>query len=141
MTIFSIQNKTELELPYFDALIKAGFPAPVDDYSESKLDLNKYVVSHPQSTFFVKVDGDSMQGCGIYEGDIVVVDKILEAKSGNIVLAVVDGEFTLKRLQINTNTKQISLVPENPKYQPIIITNEMELQIWGVVTFTIHKPL
>lgn len=117
--------------------IKAGFPNPADDASANPLDLNELVVKHPNSTFYLRVDGDSMEGIGLKTGDIVAVDRSLEAKSGNIVVAAIDGEFTLKRLKMEAD--QAWLVAENPKYHPIALHEAQDVQIWGVVTFAVQK--
>lgn len=132
------KKSKKLVLPLFDSLVRAGFPSPAEGYNDSKLDLNEYLVQHPSSTFFVRVIGDSMIGSGIFEGDMVVVDRSLEAKNGQIILAVVDGEFTIKKLQCHN--QEISLVAKNQNYEPIKIGKETNFQVWGVVTYTIHKP-
>ncbi len=142
MKIITPKISTSQPIPYFESFVHAGFPSPAEGYSNKKLDLNEYIIKHPHSTFFVKVEGDSMKGSGIYSGDIVVVDRILDAKHNHIVLAVIDGEFTLKRLsitQLKNGQQQITLFPENSNYQPINIVESMDFQIWGVVTFTIHQ--
>lgn len=113
------------------ARIPAGFPSPADDYVERALDLNEYLVRHPAATFMVKVGGDSMVGAGIVDGDLLVVDRSEEAVSGRIVVAVLDGEWTVKRLRVRNGARL--LVPENPKYKPVRIEPGQELQIWGVV--------
>ncbi len=118
--------------------IAAGFPSPADDYlkAETPLDLNEHLIKHPAATFFVRVRGDSMTGCGIYPDDILIVDRSLEPAHRKVVIAVVNGELTVKRL--HKNGGKIMLMPENSGYQPIVIENEMELEIWGVVTCVIH---
>jgi DNA polymerase V len=140
MQLFIPDTTTKQPIPFFDHFVQAGFPSPAESLSDKKLDLNEYIIKHPQSTFFVKVEGDSMKNAGIYPGDIVVVDRLLTPKNNNIVLAIIDGEFTVKRLQIeNLGTEStVTLIPENSNYEPIIITQEMDFQIWGVITFTIH---
>lgn len=126
-----------LSIPSFLSAIKAGFPSPAEDYIEKKLDINELVVQHPAATFFVKVEGDSMIEAGIFSGDILVVDRSIEAKSGKIVVAIVNGEFTVKRLKIDS--KGVYLLPENPKYPPIHVGEGTECSIWGVVSYIIHK--
>ena len=126
-----------LVLPLFTSRIAAGFPSPADDHLEPPMDLNSHLVKHPAATFIVKVDGDSMTGAGINNGDLLVVDRSLEAKSGSIVVAVVNGELTVKRLQIDR--KRIHLAPENPSYRPIEIKEFSELVIWGVVAHVIRS--
>lgn len=132
-------NAPDVSIPFFSSRVQAGFPSPADDHLEDSLDLNKYLIHHEESTFFVRAQGDSMLGAGIYPGDILVVDKSLDAKNGKIVIAVVDGEFTVKRLQRYQN--KITLKSENPSYKDIDIKKENELTIWGVVTSVIHKYL
>ena len=117
--------------PLFLARVSAGFPSPADDYVESALDLNAYLVRNAVATFMVKVGGDSMAGAGIVDGDVLVVDRSEEAVHGKIVVAVLDGEMTVKRLQIRNGERR--LVPENPKYKPLRIEPGQELRIWGVV--------
>lgn len=123
-------------VPLFTEQVAAGLPSPADDYLEDNLDLNKYLVKHPIATFFVRVTGDSMIGAGIHSGDILIVDRSLEADNRKVVIAVVDGELTVKRLVRKNGT--IHLIPENDKYEPIVIKDEIDLEIWGVVTSVIH---
>ncbi len=117
--------------------IKAGFPNPAEDAGGLALDLNDYLVKHPISTYYLRVEGDSMTGAGIFPGDIVVVDKALEARSGDIVVAAVEGDFTLKRLK--KDGSRAWLMAEHSKYAPIPLHEVSEVAVWGVVTFTIHK--
>ena len=124
-------------IPAFMSPVQAGFPSPADDYEENKLDLNALVIKHPTATFFVRVEGESMADADIHSGDILVVDRSLEASNGKIVIAVVNGEFTVKRFV--TNSSGTFLVPENPNYPTLKIEEGSEFQIWGVVTFVIHK--
>lgn len=124
-------------LPIFSSKVAAGFPSPGDDHWEAKLDLNEHLVQHPASTFFVRVSGDSMIGVGINDGDVLVVDRSLVCKEGCITIAVVDGELTVKRF--SRRGEVVALVAENPKYPDIIVTQEMDFRIWGVVTTVIHK--
>lgn len=118
--------------------VAAGFPSPADDYlkAETPLDLNEHLIKHPAATFFVRVRGDSMTGCGIFPDDILIVDRSLEAVHRKVVIAVVDGELTVKRL--HKAGGKIMLMPENEGYKPIVIEDNMELEIWGVVTCVIH---
>jgi len=116
-----------------DSMVSAGFPSPADDAHEM-FDVVSHIVRHPASTFFMKVAGDSMTGAGIFDGDLIVVDRSLEVKSGDIVVAVLDGEFTIKRFR--RNGSGIELVPENPKYRKITLNEGMEMEIWGIVTGT-----
>lgn len=124
-------------LPLYSSTVRAGFPSPADDHIESFLDLNSHLIKHPAATFFVIASGDSMQNAGIQSGDLLIVDKSLEATHGKIVIAAIDGELTVKRLSRLAN--RVQLLPENEGYQAIDITNEQELVIWGVVTHVIHQ--
>lgn len=117
--------------------ISCGFPSPADDYRESELDINELVIAHPDATFYVRVSGDSMEGAGIFEGDVLVVDRALDARDNTIIVAFVNGEFTIKRLSTDGNT--LTLVPENPLYDPISVTEEMEFRVWGIATYVIHR--
>ena len=116
--------------------VNAGFPSPASDYIEEKLDLNTHLVKHPAATFFVRANGDSMTGAGILNGDILIIDRSLTPKNQNVVIAVVNGEFTVKRLCISDGN--VSLFPSNPKYKPILIMDGTDFMIWGVVTYAIH---
>ena len=131
------QLPTLFNLPLFGSKIRAGFPSPADDHLEATIDLNQHYVRHPAATFFVRVQGTSMIGAGIHSGDMLVVDRSLEAKSGSIVIAVVNGEMTLKRLLLSGD--EVWLMPENPDFQPLQILDGMELQLWGVVAHVIHS--
>ncbi len=130
------QFKKDLNIPLYISKIPAGFPSPADDYIDQTLDLNEYLISHPSATFFIRVQGDSMIGAGIHSGDILIVDRSIEAISGKIIVASLDGEFLVKRLIKNND--QILLLPENNEYKTIKITCENEFIIWGVVTYVIH---
>jgi DNA polymerase V len=130
-------HPTVLPLPLYGSRIAAGFPSPADDHLEDTLDLNEHLIKHPAATFFVKVQGESMIGAGIHHGDMLVVDRSEDAKSGAIVIAVVNGELTVKRLKIESD--RIWLMPENPNYAPLEIREGMELVIWGVVIHVIHS--
>lgn len=126
-----------LARPLFRSRVPAGFPSPAEDYVESALDLNEHLIAHKEATFFVRVRGDSMIGAGIRNGDLLVVDRAREAKDGDIVIAVVDGELTVKRL--NQRGAHPCLMSENPCYSPIELKDGQELTIWGVVTSAIHR--
>ena len=116
-----------------DSMVSAGFPSPAEDSYET-FDIVSYIVRHPAATFFMRVAGDSMVDAGIFDGDLVVVDRSLEVKSGDIIVAILNGEFTIKRFRRDGST--IELVPENPKYRKITLNESMEFEIWGVVTGT-----
>ena len=127
---------TKLELPLQNCSVPAGFPSPAEDYVEHKLDLNSYLVTHPAATFFVRASGNSMTGANIHDGDLLIVDRSIEATHNDIVIAVVLGEITVKRLHYLRG--EIALVPENDSYQTIFINEHSDLHIWGVVTNAIH---
>jgi DNA polymerase V len=135
--IFRPDTSTSVPLPYFEAKVSAGFPSPAGDYEETRLDLNKYLIKNPAATFFVRVTGDSMVGAGIHHNDILVVDRSLEPKSGSVVIAVLNGELTVKRIRIKR--KKITLEPENPDFQSREVAEGSEFEVWGVVTNVIHS--
>ncbi|HGY1226796.1 TPA: translesion error-prone DNA polymerase V autoproteolytic subunit [Citrobacter farmeri] len=123
-----------IAVPLFSDRVPCGFPSPATDYVEQRIDLNELLVQHPSSTYFVKTAGDSMIDAGISDGDLLVVDSSHTARHGDIVIAVVEGEFTVKRLQLRPT---VQLNPMNSAYSPIIIGSEGALDIFGVVTFIV----
>ncbi|MCK4406248.1 MAG: translesion error-prone DNA polymerase V autoproteolytic subunit [Bacteroidales bacterium] len=135
--IFKPDKSAIKELPLYSDLISAGFPSPAEDYIDKKLDLNEYLIKNRPATFLVKVNGNSMINSGIYDGDILVVDRSAEPANNKIVIGVIDGEFTVKR--IIKKAKKLFLQPENENFKPIEITEDMDFKIWGIVTFAIHK--
>lgn len=128
---------SELELPFVDAGIKAGFPSPADDFIELSIDLNKEYIKNRDTTFYAKVKGDSMKNAGIFDGDLLIIDKSLEPQNNNIAICQIDGEFTVKRIKIEKDI--VWLIAENEDYPPIKVTLENELIIWGIVTASIKK--
>ncbi len=134
--IYLPDQSTKTKCPVFLVPVAAGFPSPAEDYIEDQLDLNKYLIKHPSATFFVKVKGDSMVDAGIHSGDILVVDRAIDPADKKVVIAVIDGELTLKRIRMIK--RKLFLVPENKKYKPVEITEEMDFNVWGVVTNVIH---
>lgn len=134
--IFPVSTTKKTELPFYTEKLSAGFPSPASDYMERALDLNEYLIKNPPATFFVEITGDSMTGAGIHSGDILIVDRSLEAVHKKIVVAVVNGEFTVKRLYWKNKT--VRLIAENPDYKPIEIKEGTEFEIWGVATNVIH---
>ena len=117
--------------------VYAGFPSPAEDHLDLDLDLNEHLIKHPAATFYVYAKGDSMINSGIHDGDLLIVDRSLNPGLKSIVIAVINGEFTVKRIRkIN---KELYLMPDNDAYKPIQITKDMNFQIWGIVTHTIHK--
>ena len=140
LTVKAVCKATDdcnLLLSLFLSRISAGFPSPADDYIEKDLDLNEYLIKHPAATFFVRVEGDSMINAGIHNGDILIIDRSLEAADKKIIIAVLNGELTVKRIRIKGD--KIYLIPENDEYEPIAVTEEMEFEVWGVVAHAIHK--
>jgi DNA polymerase V len=127
-----------LSLPLVQSRVSAGFPSPADDYLEIKLDLNKYLIQHPTATFYVRVKGDSMENAGIFDDDLLIVDRAKDSKDLDIIVGVLDGEFTVKRLVKKAG--RVFLHPENDNYKPIRIEEENDFRVWGVVTYVIHKP-
>ena len=127
---------TACERPIFMAPVAAGFPSPAEDYIEGTLDLNRHLIKHPAATFFVRATGDSMIKAGIHPGDILIVDRAVEPADRKVVIAVVNGELTVKRIRMADG--RIFLTPENDDYPPIRIEAGMDFQVWGVVTNVIH---
>lgn len=117
--------------------VKAGFPSPADGYIERKLDLNDLLIKHPAATFFVRVQGNSMEGAGIRDDDILIVDRALSPTAGKIAIAIIDGEFTVKRIHIQG--EDLYLMPDNPSFAPLKISPDADFRIWGIVTYVIHK--
>ena len=130
-------NLIPMKLPLYSCKISAGFPSPADDHLEKKLDLNSHLIKHPAATFFVRVNGDSMINAGINDNDILIVDRSLKPSHGKIVIAVVDGQMTVKRL--HKRSGKLILMPENNHFKPIEITESMTVEIWGVVITSIHS--
>lgn len=139
LEIFSADISSELNLPYADGGIKAGFPSPAQDYLTESIDLNKTLIKHSETTFYAKVSGDSLSDIGIADGDLVIIDKSLEAQNGDYVAAYIDGEFTLKQFLIDEANKCAWLIPANKKYRPIKVTEENDFVVWGVITSAIKR--
>jgi DNA polymerase V len=133
----SSESNVTYRLPLYMNPVAAGFPTQTEDYVEDRIDLNEHLIKHPAATFLVRVAGESMLEAGIHPNDILIVDRAVEAKNGKIVIAVVDGELTVKRLKQHKG--EIFLMPENESYDPLKITQEMDFRIWGVVTQVIHS--
>ena len=137
LEFYTPDYSTKMELPYIDAGIRAGFPSPADDFIELSIDLNKHLIKHKDTTFFATVKGHSMKNAGIYDGDLLIIDKSLEPQNDKIAICQIDGEFTVKRIKIEGNV--VWLIAENEDFKPIKVTTENELIIWGIVTASIKK--
>ena len=128
----SEDNLPKIKVPYFLHTVRVGWPSPADDYVERPIDLNEYLVKHPAATFYVRVQGDSMDDAGIHQGDLLIVDRAEPYTIGSIVLAVLDGEFTVKKLMKKNDS--LYLLSSNTSYHPIKIETETDFKVWGVVT-------
>ncbi|HHW8957211.1 translesion error-prone DNA polymerase V autoproteolytic subunit [Morganella morganii] len=136
MKLVKINDDAILTLPLFLEHVPAGFPSPAADYIEDRINLNSELIRHPESTYLLRVEGSSMIDANIFDGDVVIVDSAVTAAEGDIVIASFAGEFTVKKLQLSPAPM---LIPMNQDYQPIAISNEQGLQIFGVVTYIIHR--
>ncbi|MGV0953838.1 MAG: LexA family protein [Fluviibacter sp.] len=136
MPIKLADNPTSFKVPLFAHTIRAGFPSPADDYVADTLDLNEHLMPRKEASFLLRAKGESMIGVGIHDGDMLVVDRSITASDGLIVIAQLDGQFTVKTLEKKHG--KVRLLPANPDFEPIELKDEQELQIWGVVTSVIH---
>jgi len=134
--IYRVSTRTKQALPFYLSSIRAGFPSPAEDYKDKNLDLNDHLIKNPTSTFFVKVSGNSMINAGIKSGDLLIVDRSLEPKDKKVVVAILNGEFTVKR--ILKKGEKLFLAPENDSFASIEIKDEMDFEVWGVVTNVNH---
>ncbi len=137
LSALSKADLSRLPLPIASDCINAGFPSPADDYLDIGIDLNEQLIKHPASTFFLRVKGSSMTNAGIQDGDLIIVDRSLDPKPGLIVVAILDGEFTLKRLRINKGI--LYLEAANPNYPSIDLRHYENVQVWGVAIYSIHN--
>ena len=137
ITFFKPDLDNPIELPFIEAGINAGFPSPAADFDESKISLDNVLVKNREATFYAKASGNSMIGAGIDNGDILVIDRSIEPQNNKIAVCFIDGEFTVKRIQIEKDC--VYLLPENTAFQPIKVTEENELIIWGIVTYVIKS--
>lgn len=135
LILYKADSNNPLPLPYFEGGIKAGFPSPAADFDGTKISLDKIVVKNPEATFYAKASGNSMTGAGIDDGDILVIDRSLEPLNNKIAVCFIDGDFTVKRIQIEEDC--VYLVPENKQYVPIKVTEDNQLIIWGIVTYVL----
>ena len=127
-----------LPVPLLGRLVPAGFPSPADDYLDGEIDLSRYLIERPAATFLMRIVGESMRGAGILDGDLVVVDRSVEAKTGHVVVAVCDGDMTIKRLRRLTGGRAV-LLAENPDFPEFVICEETPAEIWGVVVAVVRK--
>lgn len=130
------QNK-KYEIPLLEEPVPAGFPSSAENFIDKVLDLNDLLIKHPTATFFVRVKGDSMIKAGINSNDILIVDRALTPTNNKIVVARLNNEFTVKRIKFVND--ELFLMPDNDEYKPILVTEEMDFEVWGVVTFVIHQ--
>jgi DNA polymerase V len=135
--VFRASRRTARALPFFLSRVPAGFPSPADDYLEGELDLNELLIQRPAATFYVRLAGDSMVNAGLFDGDILVVDRAEQASHGRIVVAVIDGEMTVKRLY--SQGSRVELHAENPAYKPIVFDEGREFVVWGVVIGSVRQ--
>lgn len=137
LTFFKPDLNSETTIPLVSHRVSAGFPSPALDFMETSIDLNKVLVENKIATFYVQVEGNSMIDAGIQDKDILVVDRSIEPRNNKIAICLVDGEFTVKRIKLEADC--LWLMPENPNYKPIKVTEENQLIIWGIVTYVIKK--
>ena len=137
ITIHSVDSLGEMELPFADGGVHAGFPSPAQDLVENGIDLNRDLVASPESTFYARVVGDSMIDANVFPGDILIIDRSLSAEDGCMALCVLNGDFTLKFLEIHSDG--IVLRPANVAYKSLRIGECEQFEVWGVVTYIIHK--
>ena len=136
LDIYSAQTDTELNLPLFEG-VRAGFPSPAADFIDVSIDLNKHLIKHPSATFYARAKGDSMKDAGIFDGDLLIVDKSIDPADGKIAICYLNGEFTVKR--IKKDKDEVWLIPANTAYQPIKMEEGSSLIIWGIVTHVIKS--
>ena len=137
ITLYPVETKTVISVPFADQGIRAGFPSPAQDYIDVAIDLNRELIKNPESTFLARVDGNSMTDANIDDMDILVIDKSLDLRDGDIAVCFIDGEFTVKYVDVDKERKENRLVPPNPEYSQIPITPENEFIVWGVVTYIV----
>ena len=139
LSFYLMKNAKLSSVPVLGDAVPAGFPSPAEDYLDMDLNLHDYLVRNPAATFCVRVSGGSMVSAGIKSGDVMVIDRALDPTNNSIVLAVLNGEFTVKRIKKRAN--ELYLIEDNEQYQPMKITKDVDFQVWGVVTFIIHKAI
>lgn len=137
LSFFLPDYESDLKIPFVSEGVSAGFPSPAADFMETSIDLNKELSENPLATFYIRVKGNSMIDAGINDKDVLVVDRSLEPRNNAVAICFIDGEFTVKRIQLEKDC--LYLMPENPSYSPIKVTEENQLIIWGIVTYVIKK--
>lgn len=137
LAVYQLDASSEIAIPFFDVGVAAGTPSYVQEYFPDTINISAEMVKNPKATFCVRVSGQSMVGAGIDDGDLLIVDKDLQARDGQIILAVINGDYTVKRLK--RENEALFLMPENPDFEPFRITQFMDFRIWGVVTGLIKK--
>lgn len=135
LDFFTPLYEGDTRIPYIDAGVSAGFASPAQDFLETEIDLNRELSHNRATTFYIRVSGNSMINAGIEDGDLLVVDRSLEPADGKIAICLIDGDFTVKRLKLQSGS--LYLMPENPEYPPIHITEYNQFTIWGIVTYVI----
>ena len=141
LTIHRADTSSRLSIPMATATVRAGFPSPAQDYMSEDIDLNEVLIKNREATFYVRISGDSMTNAGIMDGDLAIVDKALEARDGDIVVAFIDGDFTIKQFRMDKSGLYGWLLPWNEHYPKILVNEENNFIIWGVVTYVIHAVL
>ena len=137
LEFFKVDTESKQTLPFVPEGVSAGFPSPAADFNENTIDLNKELCENPLATFYIRVKGNSMMDAGIHDGDILVVDRSIEARDNKIAVCFIDGEFTVKRIKKESDC--LYLLPENPDYPALKVTEENQFMVWGIVTYTIKK--
>ena len=137
LIFFKPQQDQNRSMPLAHTGVSAGFPSPADDFKELRISIDQEVVKNEEATFYARVAGQSMQGAGLDDGDLLVIDRSKEPEDNAIAVCFVDGEFTVKRLKVEAEC--VYLMPENPAYSPIKVTEDNQLIIWGVVTYVVKK--
>lgn len=138
LTNITTSEQAELALEFAES-IHAGFPSPAADHAGERINLARELTPHPETTFYAHVEGDSMRDAGILDGDIVVVDRSLDPKSGDFIVAYIDGEYTLKEFKMDESGACAWLIPHNSDFQPIRVDVNNDFTVWGVVTYAIHR--
>lgn len=137
LEFYTPDYSTSAEIPLVDGGLRAGFPSPAEDFLEVKIDFNKEYIKNKDATFYARVKGNSMKNAGIFDGDVLVIDRSLEPQNDKIAVCVIDSEFTVKRIKIEKGI--VWLIPENEEFKPIIVTEDNEFIVWGIVTASIKK--